>query len=80
MEALEQGMFDHLLNIVKGGYQAELQGNDDAARILETNAYREACDLFGDDWWYQHDMECLKVRADAVECWEMLLNRLEASK
>jgi hypothetical protein len=76
MDALEQAMLDHLINIVLGGYEAELQGNDDAARVLEDTAYREACDLFGDDFWYQHEKDCMK--ADAIECWEMLLQRLGA--
>jgi hypothetical protein len=76
--AWEQGMIDTLKNLVTGGYQCELAGNDDAARELETSAYRQACDIFGDHWWHEHDMECMKSRATAVESWELLLNKLEA--
>jgi len=76
--ALEQGMIDVLKNIVRGGYQCELAGNDDAARELETAAYRQSCDIFGDHWWYEHDMQCLKAKASTIESWEMLLERLES--
>ena len=72
--AWEQGAILTLKNLVQGGYRCELDGNEDAARELETSAYRQACDIFGDHWWYEHEMECM--RADAIECWEILLKKI----
>ena len=76
--ALEQGMVDRLINLARAGYQCELAENDDAARCLEWNVYREACDCLGGQWWAQHEKDCLESRANSVECWEMLLESLES--
>lgn len=77
--AWEQGAMLTLKNVIDGGYHCELDGNEDAARELETSAYRQSCDIFGDDWWYQHDMKCLESNATAIECWELLLEKIEQS-
>lgn len=67
----------HLSNLVELGLTAEKAGEEDLAREFENGAYIIACKVFGDHWWYEHDMECLKWRATAVECWEMLQTKLE---
>lgn len=78
MDALQKGSIDRLINLARAGYQCEIRENDDAARCLEWNIYREACDSLGAEWWARHEKNCLESKADALDCWEMLLDTLEA--
>jgi len=66
-----------LKKIIQEGYQAELIENDELARDLETQAYRFAIKLFGEDWWSQHETECVSQHANAVECWENLAKKVD---
>jgi hypothetical protein len=58
------------------GQGAEIAGDDELARAIETTVYLMCNRRHGEDFWEEHAVECLGANADAVECWQNLLEKL----
>ena len=58
------------------GQGAEIAGDDQLARAIETTVYLMCNRRHGEDFWEEHAKECLGANADPVECWQNLLEKL----
>ena len=58
------------------GKGAEIAGDDQLARSIETTVFLICDRRYGPDFWEEHSVECLGSNADPVECWENLIQKL----
>ena len=65
-----------LIKLCSIGQGAEIAGDDQLARAIETVAFLICDRRFGPDFWEEHAVECLGSKADPVECWENLIQKL----
>lgn len=65
-----------LIKLASIGQGAEIAGDDQLARAIETTVFLMCNRRHGEDFWEQHAVECLGANADPVECWENLIERL----
>jgi hypothetical protein len=65
-----------LIKLCSIGQGAEIAGDDQLARAIETVAFLICDRRFGPDFWEEHAVECLGSKADPVQCWENLIQKL----
>ena len=65
-----------LLIMASLGQGAEIAGDDQLARAIEHAVFLICDRRYGPDLWEEHAVECLGSNADAVECWENLIQKL----
>ena len=65
-----------LMKLCSIGQGAEIAGDDQLARAIETVAFLICNRRFSEDFWEEHAVECLGSNADPVECWENLIQKL----
>jgi len=58
------------------GQGAEIAGDEELARAIETTVYLMCNRRHGPEFWEEHSLECLGANADPVECWQNLLEKL----
>jgi len=58
------------------GQGAEIAGDDQLARAIETTVYLMCNRRYDPEFWEEHAKECLGANADPVECWQNLLEKL----
>ena len=65
-----------LIKLSSIGQGAEIAGDDQLARAIESVVFLICNRRFGPDFWEEHSVECLGSNADPVECWENLIQKL----
>ena len=65
-----------LIKLSSIGQGAEIAGDDQLARAIESVVFLICDRRFGPDFWEEHSVECLGSHADSVECWENLIQKL----
>ena len=65
-----------LLKMASIGQGAEIAGDEQLARAIETAVFLICDRRYGPDFWEEHAVECLGSNADPVECWENLIQKL----
>lgn len=65
-----------LIKLASIGQGAEIAGDEQLARALESTVFLICDRRFGPDFWEEHSVECLGSNADPVECWENLIQKL----
>ena len=69
-----------LLKMASLGQGAEVAGDEQLARAIETAVFLICDRRYGPDFWEEHAVECLGFNADPVECWENLIQKLAPSE
>jgi len=69
-------MMSTLTLLASIGQGAEIAGDDQLARAIETVTFLICERRFGPDFWEEHSIECLGANADPVECWQNLMEKL----
>lgn len=62
-----------LCNIGKG---AEIAEDEELSRAIETAVYLICNRRYGEDFWEEHAVECFGAKADPIECWQNLIEKL----
>ena len=59
------------------GHGADEKEDNELARSIEKTVYLMANRKFGEQWFEDHSNECVAAHADPVECWKMLVDKIE---